>query len=61
MPQTRSLKSNKSSTEPKIGQVKNPRTGKWIKIDRTKGLILSVKKTDGKYAGVPIIRKSKQA
>ena len=41
----------------KIVQTKNPRTGKYVKIDRSKGKILSIKKSKGPYKGIPIIRK----
>lgn len=40
-------------------QTKNPRTGKYVKIDRDKGRIISTKKSEGPYKGVPIIRKKK--
>ena len=43
----------------KIGQVKNPRTGRYVKIDRDKGRIISHKPTKGPYKGVPVIRKKK--
>lgn len=43
----------------KIGQTKNPRSGKYVKIDRDKGKVISTKKTDGPYKGIPIIRKKK--
>lgn len=42
-----------------IGQTKNPRTGKYVKIDRDKGKIISVKKSEGPYKNVPVIRKKK--
>jgi hypothetical protein len=42
-----------------IGQTKNPRTGKYVKIDRDKGRIISVKKSEGPYKNVPVIRKKK--
>ncbi len=42
-----------------IVQVKNPRTNRYIKIDRAKGRILSHKKSDGAYKGVPVARKRK--
>jgi len=42
-----------------IVQTKNPRTGKYVKIDREKGKILSNKKSKGPYKGVPVIRKKK--
>lgn len=38
-------------------QVRNARTGHYIKIDRARGLIVSVKRTAGPYKGVPIARK----
>jgi len=43
-----------------IVQVKNPRTGRYVKIDRTKGKIISSKKSPGPYKGIPIIRKKKK-
>ncbi|MDX2362369.1 MAG: hypothetical protein QNK23_16290 [Crocinitomicaceae bacterium] len=42
-----------------IGQTKNPRTGKYVKIDRDKGRIIDTKKSDGPYKGIPVIRKKK--
>jgi len=43
-----------------VVQTKNPRTGKYVKIDRDKGRILSNKKSAGPYKGVPVIRKKKK-
>jgi hypothetical protein len=43
-----------------VGQTKNPRTGKYVKIDRDKGKIISVKKSEGPYKNVPVIRKKKE-
>ncbi len=40
-----------------IVQVKNPRTGHYVKIDREEGRILDYKKSDGPYKGVPVARK----
>jgi hypothetical protein len=40
-----------------IVQTKNPRTGRYVKIDRSKGRILDTKKSSGPYKGVPVIRK----
>lgn len=40
-----------------IVQVKNPRTGHYVKIDRDQGRILDYKKSDGPYKDVPIARK----
>ncbi len=39
-----------------IVQVKNPRTDRYIKIDRTAGKILSQKGSSGPYKGVPVAR-----
>jgi len=38
-----------------IVQTKNPRTGKYVKIDRSIGRILESKKSDGPYKGVPVL------
>lgn len=43
-----------------IVQVKNPRTGHYVKIDRDAGRILDYKKSEGAYKGVPVARKSKR-
>lgn len=40
-----------------VVQVKNPRSGHYVKIDRTEGRIIAHKKSDGPYKGVPIARK----
>ena len=42
-----------------IVQVKNPRTGRYVKIDRTEGRILAHKKSVGPYKQVPVARKRK--
>lgn len=41
----------------RIVQVKNPKTGKYVKIDRAKGRIMSHKKSDGPYKNVTVARK----
>jgi hypothetical protein len=41
-----------------IIQVKNPRSGHYVKIDREAGKILDHKKSEGPYKGVPIARQS---
>ena len=46
-----------STTRRDVVQVKNPRTSRYVKIDRAKGRILSHKKTIGPYQGVPVARK----
>jgi hypothetical protein len=40
-----------------IVQIKNPRSGHYVKIDRDRGLIVSHKKSAGPYKNVPIARK----
>lgn len=41
-----------------VVQVKNPKSDRYVKIDRTEGKIISHKKTPGPYANVPVARKS---
>jgi hypothetical protein len=45
-------------TNTNIIQVKNPKTGRYVKIDRNRGRILSHKKSPGTYQDVPVARKS---
>jgi hypothetical protein len=42
-----------------VVQVKNPKTDRYVKIDRTAGQIVSQKKSSGPYKGVPVARKHK--
>lgn len=42
---------------PSVVQVKNPKTGRYVKIDRTAGGIVAHKATAGPYKGVPVARK----
>ncbi len=42
-----------------VVQVRNPRTGHYVKIDRAAGKIVSHKKSDGPYKNVPVARKRK--
>jgi len=42
-----------------VVQVKNPRTGHYVKIDRTEGKIVDHKKSEGPYTNVPVARKRK--
>ena len=42
-----------------VVQVKNPRTNRYVKIDRDAGKIVSAKKTKGPYKNVPVARKKK--
>jgi hypothetical protein len=43
--------------EKDIVQIKNPRSGHYVKIDRTEGKIIDHKKSEGPYKNVPIARK----
>ena len=45
--------------ESSVVQVKNPKTGHYVKIDRDKGKIVAHKKSEGPYKGVAIARKKK--
>lgn len=42
-----------------VVQVKNPRSGHYVKIDRTAGKIVSHKKSDGPYKDIPVARRKK--
>lgn len=48
-----------SKTKRDVVQVKNPKTGHYVKIDRSAGKIIAHKKSDGPYKGVPVARKRK--
>ena len=47
--------------EDRIVQTKNPRSGRYVKIDREKGMVVSHKKSNGAYKNIPIIRKEKNS
>ena len=49
-----------ASSKKSVVQTKNPKTGRYVKIDRSKGKIISHKKTKGPYKGVPVARKPKK-
>ena len=40
-----------------VVQVKNPKSDRYVKIDRAEGKIVSHKKSPGPYKGIPIARK----
>ncbi len=42
-----------------VVQVKNPKTNRYVKIDRAAGKIVASKKTAGPYKNVPVARKKK--
>ncbi|SMD36225.1 hypothetical protein SAMN04488029_2782 [Reichenbachiella faecimaris] len=45
------------SEKKKVVQVKNPKTGRYVKIDREKGRIVAHKKSDGPFKNVAVARK----
>jgi hypothetical protein len=61
MPPKKPTPPKKPSTSKKkdVVQVKNPKTGHYVKIDRSAGKIVSHKKSEGPYKGVPVARKTK--
>jgi hypothetical protein len=40
-----------------VVQIRNPKSGLYMKIDRAAGMILGHKKSEGPYKGIPIARK----
>lgn len=42
--------------EKDIVQVENPKSGCYVKIDKSEGKIISYKKTEGPYKNIPIAR-----
>jgi hypothetical protein len=45
------------STKQDVVQVRNPRTGRYVKIDRSAGRIVDHKKSAGPYKNIPVARK----
>ncbi len=45
---------------PDLVQIRNPRTDRYVKIDRAVGRILGEKRTKGPWKNVPIGRKRKE-
>lgn len=43
-----------------IVQVKNPKSGHYVKIDRSVGRIISHKKSEGPYKNIPIAKNRKR-
>ena len=48
---------SKNGNKKDVVQVKNPKTNRYVKIDRDKGQIVSHKKSEGPYKNVPVARK----
>jgi hypothetical protein len=42
-----------------VVQARNPRTDRYVKIDRAAGSIIDHKKTSGPYKNIPVARKHK--
>ena len=42
-----------------IVQLKNPRTGRYVKVNKSKGVVVSHKKLDGPYKNVKIVERLK--
>ena len=41
-----------------VVQVKNPKSGHYVKIDRSAGKIIDHKKSTGPFKGIPIAKKT---
>lgn len=50
-----SVSRRKQKSRDELVQLKNPRTKRYIKIDKSTGSILSHKKTRGPYKGIKIV------
>ena len=57
----RKMTSKTSPRKRDVVQVKNPRSGRYVKIDRDAGRIVSHKKSSGPYKGVPVVSAKKSA
>jgi len=42
-------------------QTKNPKTGLYVKINKTDGVIVAHKKTPGPFKGIPFARQKKES
>ena len=42
-----------------IVQAKNPKSGRYVKLDLDKGMVIAHKKSDGAYKNIKIIRSDK--
>lgn len=50
-----------SNSKKDVIQVKNPKTNRYVKIDRSKGKIISHKRSEGPYKNVPVARNRKKS
>ena len=49
------MKNKLKRTVREIVQVRNPKTNRYIKIDRAIGMVLSHKKSHGPYKNIPVL------
>lgn len=56
-----SLKPSTRKGKPDVVQVRNPRSNRYVKIDRSAGKIIAHKKSAGPYKGVPVARKTRKS
>jgi len=54
----RSSAATKAAAGSALSQLKNPRSGRYVLIDRAAGKIIGHKETNGAYKGVPIAGKA---
>jgi hypothetical protein len=54
-----SVKNRRNEKKHDFVQILNPRSERYVKIDRAAGVIVSTKQSPGPYKGVPIVRKTK--
>lgn len=52
--QSSSKPSTKSAAGSTLTQLRNPRSGRFVKVDKTVGTIIAHKKSSGAYKGVPV-------
>lgn len=56
---SKASRSYKTSSKSKVVQVKNPKSGHYVKIDRSKGKITGHKSSPGPYKRIPVAKKAK--
>lgn len=49
------------SEKKRIVQVKNPKTGRYVKIDREKGRIVAHKKSEGPFKNVTVVARKRSS
>jgi hypothetical protein len=53
----RAVSKTKTVAASSLSQLRNPRSGRYVMVDRTSGSIISHKKSPGSYKSVPIAKK----